>query len=118
MKSKFLFPVILIVGSMLFGFSVFKLYSQATFIFPDNQQPAIYTCSMHPEVVQDKPGNCPKCGMNLIEKKASPKGSNPLMGDTAVMKPYPRRMMCDSTNMNKVHMMNDSTPMRHGQKGM
>ena len=28
-----------------------------------------YTCSMHPEVVSDKPGKCPKCGMELIEKK-------------------------------------------------
>lgn len=28
-----------------------------------------YTCSMHPEVVQDKPGNCPKCGMALTEKR-------------------------------------------------
>ena len=28
-----------------------------------------YTCSMHPEVVQDKPGRCPKCSMKLIEKK-------------------------------------------------
>jgi Cu(I)/Ag(I) efflux system membrane fusion protein len=27
-----------------------------------------YTCSMHPEVVQDMPGKCPKCGMELIEK--------------------------------------------------
>ena len=25
----------------------------------------IYTCPMHPEVVSDKPGNCPKCGMTL-----------------------------------------------------
>lgn len=25
-----------------------------------------YTCPMHPEVIQDKPGNCPKCGMNLV----------------------------------------------------
>lgn len=24
-----------------------------------------YTCPMHPEVVQDKPGSCPKCGMAL-----------------------------------------------------
>ncbi len=24
-----------------------------------------YTCPMHPEVVQDYPGNCPKCGMAL-----------------------------------------------------
>jgi hypothetical protein len=28
-----------------------------------------YTCSMHPEVVQDQPGKCPKCGMELVEKK-------------------------------------------------
>jgi len=28
-----------------------------------------YTCPMHPEVVQDSPGNCPKCGMKLVEKK-------------------------------------------------
>ncbi len=28
-----------------------------------------YTCSMHPEVVKDAPGDCPKCGMKLVEKK-------------------------------------------------
>ncbi len=28
-----------------------------------------YTCSMHPEVVLDKAGKCPKCGMDLVEKK-------------------------------------------------
>ena len=27
-----------------------------------------YTCTMHPEVVMDKPGKCPKCGMTLIKK--------------------------------------------------
>lgn len=27
----------------------------------------IYTCPMHPEIKQDKPGICPKCGMNLVE---------------------------------------------------
>ena len=25
-----------------------------------------YTCSMHPEVSQDVPGSCPKCGMSLV----------------------------------------------------
>jgi Cu+-exporting ATPase len=25
----------------------------------------IYTCPMHPEIEQDRPGNCPKCGMTL-----------------------------------------------------
>ncbi|WP_288071734.1 efflux RND transporter periplasmic adaptor subunit [Hydrotalea sp.] len=30
-----------------------------------------YTCSMHPQVMLDKPGNCPICGMKLIEVKKS-----------------------------------------------
>jgi Cu(I)/Ag(I) efflux system membrane fusion protein len=28
----------------------------------------IYTCPMDPQVVQDKPGKCPICGMNLVKK--------------------------------------------------
>ena len=28
----------------------------------------LYTCSMHPEIIRDKPGNCPICGMGLIKK--------------------------------------------------
>jgi RND family efflux transporter MFP subunit len=26
---------------------------------------SLYTCGMHPQVIQDKPGNCPICGMKL-----------------------------------------------------
>lgn len=29
----------------------------------------VYSCPMHPEVVQDKAGKCPKCGMNLTAKE-------------------------------------------------
>ena len=32
---------------------------------------AVYTCPMHPDVRQDHPGQCPKCGMNLV-----PEGSH------------------------------------------
>jgi hypothetical protein len=32
-----------------------------------------YTCTMHPEVVMDKPGKCPKCGMTLVPMKSKPK---------------------------------------------
>ncbi len=34
---------------------------------PASAAPAgtVYTCPMHPEVRQDHPGNCPKCGMTL-----------------------------------------------------
>jgi Cu2+-exporting ATPase len=26
----------------------------------------VYTCPMHPEVVQEGPGSCPICGMDLV----------------------------------------------------
>jgi len=28
-----------------------------------------FFCTMHPEVIRDMPGYCPKCGMTLVEKK-------------------------------------------------
>ena len=32
---------------------------------PSTPEGTIYTCPMHPEIRQDHPGNCPKCGMTL-----------------------------------------------------
>ena len=32
-----------------------------------------YTCPMHPEIEQDSPGKCPKCGMKLESKKEDDK---------------------------------------------
>ncbi|HEX5470557.1 MAG TPA: copper-translocating P-type ATPase, partial [Lacipirellulaceae bacterium] len=41
-----------------------------TLSFPDSKSSAgtIYTCPMHPEIEQDHPGTCPKCGMALEPK--------------------------------------------------
>lgn len=35
----------------------------------ENAAGTFYTCPMHPEVLSDQPGKCPKCGMNLVAKK-------------------------------------------------
>jgi Cu+-exporting ATPase len=44
-----------------------KFASQSAPAKPAAKPPgkAIYTCPMHPEVRQDHPGDCPKCGMAL-----------------------------------------------------
>ncbi|MDO8283708.1 MAG: heavy metal translocating P-type ATPase [Rhodoferax sp.] len=43
---------------------------------------AVYTCPMHPEVRQDHPGVCPKCGMALEpEMAALDEGENPELAD-------------------------------------
>jgi Cu+-exporting ATPase len=42
----------------------------------------IYTCPMHPEVQQDHPGNCPKCGMTLeLKATAAVEDENPELTD-------------------------------------
>ena len=35
---------------------------------PEAAGEQLYTCPMHPEIVQDHPGSCPKCGMALEPK--------------------------------------------------
>lgn len=61
-----------------------------------------YTCTMHPEVVMDKPGKCPKCGMTLVEKTDMKKGGMHNMHNMHNM-----QNMHDSTMMKK-----DSTKMK------
>jgi hypothetical protein len=36
-----------------------------------------YTCLMHPDVILNKPGKCPKCGMTLVKMKPSSTNENP-----------------------------------------
>jgi len=36
---------------------------------------AVYTCPMHPQILQDAPGRCPVCGMNLALKASAPADS-------------------------------------------
>src|SRR5882672_9157506 len=42
------------------------------------QHERLYTCGMHPQVIQNKPGNCPICGMKLtpIRKQGGGPASN------------------------------------------
>jgi Cu+-exporting ATPase len=41
----------------------------------------IYTCPMHPEIRQDHPGNCPKCGMTLEPELPELDDDNPELRD-------------------------------------
>ena len=49
---------------------------------PPTASGTIYTCPMHPEIRQDHPGNCPKCGMTLEPLiPALDEGENPELRD-------------------------------------
>ncbi|MCL5438895.1 MAG: cadmium-translocating P-type ATPase [Patescibacteria group bacterium] len=40
----------------------------------DQGQGIFYTCPMDPDVIQDTPGNCPKCGMKLVPMNSEHEG--------------------------------------------
>jgi P-type Cu+ transporter len=50
---------------------------------PEPTAGTIYTCPMHPEIRQDRPGSCPKCGMTLepLIPEATADDDNPELRD-------------------------------------
>lgn len=66
----------------------------------DTVKQVIYTCSMHPEIQSNKPGKCPKCGMNLLVKKEEVKKIFTCPMHKEVLKSKPGK--CPICNMNLI----------------
>jgi len=65
-----------------------------------------YTCVMHPEIHESKPGNCPKCGMALVKEKVKTpkkvvvkKPAAPKKVTTPTKKPDTDRKKVDSVSI-------------------
>ena len=65
---------IIIIISALFVLASCKS-KKATLVNKDEY----YTCSMHPQIMQDKPGNCPICHMELIVVKRTNTAADEIM---------------------------------------
>src|SRR5574344_1547618 len=39
-----------------------------------NDEPTVWTCSMHPQIRMEEPGDCPLCGMDLIPLQTTGSG--------------------------------------------
>ena len=66
----------IIIGRLIFGGEpVSKTPASATASEGELGKHIIWTCSMHPQIRQDHPGNCPICGMELIALNGVGQGS-------------------------------------------
>ncbi len=66
----------------------------------------IYTCPMHPEIQQDQPGSCPKCGMRLGKTQNKTENSahaGHTMGDVSKMGFWEKFKMSMSMTMGMDH---------------
>ena len=73
----------------------------------------IYTCPMHPEIRQDHPGHCPKCGMALEPVLPDLEGE-----ESPELRDFQRRFWCTlpltvdrkSTRLNSSHIQKSRMP--------
>ena len=54
-----------------------------------SQPKTLYTCGMHPQIIQDHPGDCPICGMHLepVRKEAAPSAERTIKFYKSTMMP-------------------------------
>lgn len=69
-KSYIRYSLVLIAG-LVFGWLLFRnpdgnSSGNVTAVHEGHEEETIWTCSMHPHIRMEKPGDCPICGMDLI----------------------------------------------------
>lgn len=59
--------------------------------FPVDSKRTLYRCPMHPQIIQDKPGTCPICGMDLEPVQSTTSSSATSLQDRAAVQINPTR---------------------------
>ena len=66
---RFILVLLTISTALLFSFWSLAQKPEPTTSTVRNQEDEFYTCPMHPDVMSDTPGKCPKCGMTLVRTR-------------------------------------------------
>ncbi|NOR14069.1 MAG: efflux RND transporter periplasmic adaptor subunit [Candidatus Aminicenantes bacterium] len=83
MKTKIIF--ILFIGILIGAAATYLVLPNLTSgeSLAQDSEKQLYSCGMHPEVISDKPGNCPICGMKLPPIKGSAQATGQATAEAA-----------------------------------
>ena len=66
--NKYIKYSLAFIGIFIIGIAIYFFAKKSDNHSEMEHQNEVYTCSMHPEIIRDEPGNCPICGMTLVKK--------------------------------------------------
>ncbi|HXI00020.1 MAG TPA: efflux RND transporter periplasmic adaptor subunit [Sphingobacteriaceae bacterium] len=68
-QTSFIKTIGFLVWAILFATTISSCQNKAKVESSGHEEHTeTFTCPMHPEIIRDKPGNCPICGMALVKK--------------------------------------------------
>ncbi len=73
MKKKYLVIALIVVAVAALGLILKTTLSSSSEVKTEKQ---LYTCGMHPDIIEDHPGDCPICGMKLVPVRNSTSGKS------------------------------------------
>lgn len=95
MQKKILIPLLLVLLAFAVGGGWLLWQNQHSVKATSQkaiQRRQLYTCSMHPFIIREKPGVCPICGMELIKKIDTGNSDQPAKVDHLSLSPNQRVM--------------------------
>lgn len=66
--NKYLKYSLLAIAVLTVGFTIYYFVEKSNNQTTHFHKEEVYTCSMHPQIIRNEPGNCPICGMTLVKK--------------------------------------------------
>ena len=75
----------IILGNVFSGGSSETTHTDGEHEYVQDPVTQLWTCSMHPQIRMEEPGNCPICGMELIPLEVSDDSSENIADDEIVM---------------------------------
>ena len=73
--KKYLIYILILIAGLLLGYVIFNNEPEEEIhAHEEAETTQMWTCSMHPQIMQPEPGDCPICGMDLIPADATSDG--------------------------------------------